>query len=95
MTLGTMARTGDGMTPGITADTGEADGTTLGITADIGEAGTIPDIILIMDGMIHIGDTTITTAQSMWKATGTYGTAQEARLAQTGYSPALHQSEAA
>ena len=95
MTLGTMARTGDGTTHGTTADTGEAAGTTLGITADTGEAGTIPVIILIMDGMIHIGDTTIITAQSMWKATGTYGTAQEARPALTGSSPALHQSEAA
>ena len=89
-----MARTGDGMTLGTTEDIGE-DGTTHGITEDIGEDGTTPDIILITDGMTHIGDTTITTVRATYmRATGTYGTDQDIRPVLTGSSPAHPQSEA-
>ena len=58
MTLGTMARTGDGTTHGTTADTGEAAGTTLGITEAHGVSmtpGTMVDGIhtthIMQDGM--------------------------------------------
>ena len=94
MTHGTMVRTGDGMTHGTTEDTG-ADGTTHGITEDTGADGTTPDTTLITDGMIHIGDTTITTVRATsMRATGTFGMDQGIRLAQTGSSQAHPQSEA-
>ena len=94
MTHGTMVRTGDGMIHGTTEDTG-ADGTTHGITEATGADGTTPDTTLITDGMIHIGDTTITTVRATsMRATGTFGMDQGIRLAQTGSSQAHPQSEA-
>lgn len=94
MTHGTMVRTGDGMIHGTTEDIG-ADGTTHGITEDTGEDGTTPDTTLITDGMIHIGDTTITTVRATsMRATGTFGMDQGTRQAPTGSSQAHPQSEA-